>query len=114
MEYTLSIQSRGPNLAETRVIAFLIEHLRYTGLYLILFGAGHGVKIVFGARHVIGLRAAACLGIPAGFGLAFAFADRVESVLADVHRVERWLALAAVLALAAWLAVRAHRGGRRA
>lgn len=213
-EYTLFTQSRGPNLPETRVIAFLIEHLRYAGLYLILFGAGlglpvpeevpvvvagvlshaeifrwwialpvclagvlsgdvalyaagyywgervldwrpvrrvlsgawaawllaayrdNGVKIVFGARHVMGLRAAAfltagiarvpfwkflavdaaaaCLGIPAGFGLAFAFADRVESLLADVHRVERWLGLAAVLALGAWLAVRAYRGGRRA
>lgn len=96
----------------------------------------HGVKIVFGARHLMGLRAAAfltagiarvpfgrfllvdaaaaCLGVPVSFGLAFAFADRVEGVLADVHRVERWLALAAVLAVAAWLAVRAYRKGRRA
>ena len=182
--------------------ALLIEHLRYAGLYLILFGAGlglpvpeevpvvlagllsraqifrwwlalpvcvvgvlsgdvvlywlghhwgervldwrlvrcvlprerearllaayrqHGVKIIFGARHVMGLRAAAfltagiahipfwkflgvdavaaCLGLPVSFGLA------------DVHRAERWLALTAVAAVAAWLAVRAYRRGRRA
>ncbi len=196
------------------MIALLLEHLRYAGLFLVLFGAGlglplpeevpivaagilshlaifrwwialpvclagvlagdaalyrighhwgervldwrlvrrvlsrerearllgayraNGVTIVFGARHVMGLRAAAfltagiarvpfwkflvvdaaaaCLGVPLSFGLAFAFADRVESVLADVHRVERWLGLAAVVAVAAWLAVRAHRRGRRA
>lgn len=48
------------------------------------------------------------------FALAFLFADRVESVLADVRRVERWLALGAMLALGVWLAARAHRRGRRA
>ena len=48
------------------------------------------------------------------FGLAYVFADRVQSVLADVHRVERWLALTAVAAVAAWLAVWAYRRGRRA
>jgi len=96
----------------------------------------HGVKIIFGARHVMGFRAAAfltagiahipfwkclgvgaaaaCLGLPVSFGLAYVFADRVQSVLADVHRVERWLALTAVAAVAAWLAVWAYRRGRRA
>lgn len=95
----------------------------------------HGVRIVFGARHVMGLRAAAFLtagiarvpfwrfllvdalaasvGVPASFGLAFFFADRVEQVLADVRRLEHWLALAAVVAVAAWLGVRAWRGRRR-
>ena len=58
--------------------------------------------------------AAACLGLPVSFGLAYVFADRVQSVLADVHRVERWLALTAVAAVAAWLAVWAYRRGRRA
>ena len=95
----------------------------------------HGVKIVFTARHVMGLRAAAFLtagiarvpfwkffaadavaalvGVPAGFTLAFLFTDQVENILADVSRVERWLALVAVVALGAWLALRAHRGSRR-
>lgn len=214
VEYTLFLQGAWSNLAEVRVAALLIEHLRYAGLYLILFGAGlglpvpeevpvviagllsraqifrwwlalpvclvgvlsgdavlywighhwgervldwrpvrcmlsrerearllasyrqHGVKIIFGARHVMGFRAAAfltagiarvpfwkflgvdaaaaCVSLPVSFGLAYVFADRVESVLADVHRVERWLGLTVVAALAAWLVVRAYRRGRRA
>lgn len=95
-----------------------------------------GVTIVFGARHLMGLRAAAFLtagiaripfwkflavdagaalvGVPASFGLAFAFADRVERVVADVRRVEHWLGLAAVVAVVVWFGVRAWRGGRRA
>jgi membrane protein DedA with SNARE-associated domain len=56
---------------------------------------------------------AASVGVPASFGLAFFFADRVEQVLADVRRLEHWLALAAVVAVAAWLGVRAWRGRRR-
>jgi membrane protein DedA with SNARE-associated domain len=214
VKYTLFPRTAGRIFPEVRVAALLIEHLRYAGLYLILFGAGlglpvpeevpvvlagllsraqifrwwlalpvcvvgvlsgdvvlywlghhwgeqvldwrpvrcvltrerearllaayrqHGVKIIFGARHVMGLRAAAfltagiahipfwkflgvdaaaaCLGLPVSFGLAYVFADRVQSVLADVHRVERWLALTAVAAVAAWLAVWAYRRGRRA
>ena len=93
------------------------------------------MKIVFTARHVMGLRAAAfltagiarvpfwkffavdagaaLLGVPVSFTLAFLFADQVANILADVRRVERWLALAALVALAAWLALRAHRRSRR-
>jgi membrane protein DedA with SNARE-associated domain len=95
----------------------------------------HGVKIVFTARHVVGLRAAAfltagiarvpflrflaadaaasLLGVPAGFGLAFLFADQIEGVLSDVHRVERWLALYALLGVAVWLAWLAWKQSRR-
>lgn len=94
----------------------------------------HGVKIVFTARHIMGVRAAAfltagiarvpfwkflavdaagaLLGVPLGFGLGFLFTDQLERVLTDVHRVERWLALAALVGLAAWLAVLAWRRGR--
>jgi membrane protein DedA with SNARE-associated domain len=94
----------------------------------------HGVKIVFTARHVIGLRAAAfltagishvpfwkflavdagasMLGVPAGFGLAYFFTDRLEQILADVHRIERWAALAGMVALAALIAVLAYRRNR--
>lgn len=86
----------------------------------------HGVKIVVVARHVVGLRpaafltagiarlpfwkfllvdfAAACVGVPLSFGLAYFFTDQLQAVLEDVHRVERWLAVAGILALAAWLA----------
>ena len=95
----------------------------------------HGVKIVFTARHVMGLRAAAFLtagiarvpfwkflavdagaalvGVPFGFFLAFLFADQVEQVFADVHRVERWIALAALIGIAAWVAIAVRRRGRR-
>lgn len=94
----------------------------------------HGVKIVFTARHIMGVRAAAFLtagiarvrfwkflavdagaalvGVPFGFGLGFLFTDQLERVLSDVHRVERWLALAALVGLVAWLAVLAWRRGR--
>ena len=96
----------------------------------------HGVKIVFIARHVMGIRAAAFLtagiarvpfgrflaadavaalvGVPVAFGVAFLFTDQLEQVLADVHRVERWLALGAIVALAGWLGWLAWRQGRRA
>lgn len=95
----------------------------------------YGVKIVFAARHVVGLRAAAFLtagisrvpfgrflavdaaaaliGVPAGFGIAFLFTDQLERLLADVHRIERWFALYALVALAAWLAYLAYRQNRR-
>lgn len=57
--------------------------------------------------------AAAGLGIPVSFGLAYVFADRVEGVLRDVHRIERWLALVAVVAVAGWLVIGAYRRSRR-
>jgi len=47
------------------------------------------------------------------FGLAYVFANQVEGVLRDVHRIERWLTLLAVAAVAAWLALGAYRRGRR-
>jgi len=96
----------------------------------------HGVKIVFTARHVVGLRAAAFLtagiarvpfwkflvvdaaaalvGVPVGFGIAYLFSDQLERVLADVRSVERWIVLYALVALAAWLAWLAWRQSRRA
>jgi membrane protein DedA with SNARE-associated domain len=85
----------------------------------------HGVKIVLVARHVMGLRAAAfltagivrlpfwkfllvdagaaCVGVPMAFGLAYFFTDQLQTIVADVHRVERWLLLAGFVILAAWL-----------
>jgi membrane protein DedA with SNARE-associated domain len=94
----------------------------------------HGVKVIFTARHVVGLRAAAFLtagiarvpfvrflladaaaalvGVPLGFGLAFFFTDQLDEIRADVHRLERWVIMAALVAVAAWLAVRAYRRSR--
>jgi hypothetical protein len=42
----------------------------------------------------------------------FTYLDQLERVMTDVHRVERWLALAALVGLAAWLTVLAWRRGR--
>jgi membrane protein DedA with SNARE-associated domain len=95
----------------------------------------HGVKIVFTARHVMGLRAAAFLtagivrlpfsrflavdavaslvSVPLGFGAAFLFTDQLERVMSDVHRVERWLGLLALAAAAGWIGWAALRKARR-
>jgi membrane protein DedA with SNARE-associated domain len=95
----------------------------------------HGIKIVFTARHVMGLRAAAFLtagiarvpfwkflsadalaaavSVPFGFFLAFLFTDQVQQVFADVHRIERWLVLAALVIVAAWVTIAVRRRGQR-
>lgn len=91
----------------------------------------HGVKIVFVARHVMGVRAAAFLtagicrvpfwkflvvdavasliSVPIGFGVASLFVDQVNHVIHDVHRIERWLVLYALAGLAVWLTYLAWR-----
>ena len=95
----------------------------------------HAMKTVAMARHVAGLRAAAFLtagiarvpfwkfiladagaalvSVPLAFGLAYFFTDQIGAILADVHRVERWLALAALIALAGGLVVYVVRWNRR-
>ena len=94
----------------------------------------HAAKTVFTARHVMGLRAAAfltagiarvpfwkfilvdaagaLLGVPTGFALAYFFTHQVDEILHDVRRVERWLTLLALVALAAWIGVLAWRKSR--
>ena len=95
----------------------------------------HALKTVVTARHVMGLRAAAfltagsagvpfwkfvvadagaaLLGVPLTFGLAYFFTDQIKAIMADVHRAERWLGLAGLLALAALLVVWVWRWNRR-
>ncbi|HEV8586628.1 MAG TPA: DedA family protein [Methylomirabilota bacterium] len=95
----------------------------------------HAAKTVFTARHVMGLRAAAfltagiarvpfwkfigvdaaaaLLGVPTGFALAYFFTDQLAEILHDVKRVERWLLLLGLTAIAAWLAVLEWRKSRR-
>ncbi len=95
----------------------------------------NGLIIVFAARHVMGLRAAAFLtagiaripfwkflaadaaaagiSVPLGFGLAYVFADRVHKLLANVHRVDGWITLLALLAVAGWAGFVIWRRSRR-
>lgn len=95
----------------------------------------HALKTVVTARHVMGLRAAAFLtagiarvpfwkfavadagaalfGVPLVFGLAYFFTDQIKAIMADVHRTERWLGLAGLLALATILVVGVWRWNRR-
>ena len=94
-----------------------------------------GALIVFGARHVAGIRGAAFLtagivrlpfwkfmladgvaiayGTPLNFALAYFFSARVREILVEMHRVEHWLAAMAILALAGWLGVARYRRGHR-
>ena len=95
----------------------------------------NGLIIVFAARHVMGLRAAAFLtagvaripfwkflavdgaaigyGVPLNFSLAYLFADRVHELLANVYRIDRWIAVLAVVAAAGWIGVFVWRRSRR-
>ena len=94
----------------------------------------HAAKTIFTARHVMGIRAAAfltagiarvpfwkfllvdglaaTLGVPTAFALAYFFTDQLSGILHDVHRIERWLMLMLLVALAGWIALLAWRRTR--
>ena len=94
----------------------------------------HGVKMVFMARHIIGLRAAtfltagiahvpfwkffavdafaALISVPLGFGVSYLFTDQLEKALREVHRAERWIALAGLFCLVTWAAIAMWRRNR--
>lgn len=95
-----------------------------------------GALIVFLARNVMGLRAAAFIGagvvrlafwkflvadgmaiaygVPLNFTLAFFFSAHLHAVMAEVHRVERWLMFAGLTAAAAVIYVALRRRSQRA
>jgi membrane protein DedA with SNARE-associated domain len=95
----------------------------------------HGVLIVFAARHVIGLRAAAFVtagivrlsfwkfmaadglaiayGVPLNFAIAYFFTAHLRVILDDVRRVESWLALVLLVGGAAWISFALWRRSRR-
>jgi membrane protein DedA with SNARE-associated domain len=64
-------------------------------------------------KFVVADAGAAVLGVPLGFGLAYFFTDQIEAIMSDVHRAERWLGLAGLMALTAMLVVGAWRWNRR-
>jgi len=64
-------------------------------------------------KFVVADAGAALFGVPLVFGLAYFFTDQIKAIMADVHQAERWLGLAALLALAAMLVVGVWRWHRR-
>ena len=95
----------------------------------------HGVKLVFTARFVAGFRAAvfltagiagisfwrflfvdfvaALVGVPLGFGVAYLFTDQLPAIVRGVHEVQKLLALAGMVLLAAVIGYAAYRKSRR-
>ena len=95
-----------------------------------------GALIVFLARNVMGLRAAAFIGagvvrlafwkflladgiaigygVPLNFAMAYFFSAHLHAVMTEVHRVERWLLFAGLTAAAAAIYVALRRRSRRA
>ncbi len=123
----------GERLLGWRVVRYVLTRARADWLKAAY--REHAMKTVAMARHVTGLRAAAFLTagiarvpfwkfiladaaaaavtVPLAFGLAYFFTHQINAILADVHRVERWLALAGLVAVAAALVVYSARGNRR-
>jgi membrane protein DedA with SNARE-associated domain len=119
----------GERVLEWRPVRYMLSREREEALKAAY--RRHGVKIVFTARHLMGVRAAAFLtagishipfgkflavdaaaaviGVPAGFGLGFLFTDQLEGIARDVRHLERWLVLVALVAIATWIAIRAYR-----
>jgi membrane protein DedA with SNARE-associated domain len=124
---------RGEQVLNWRVVRLVLSPAR--DQWLKAAYRRHALKTVVTARHVMGLRAAAfltagiarvpfwkfvvadvgaaVLGVPLMFGLAYFFTDQIRAIMADVHRAERWLGLAALLVLAMILAVGVWRWNRR-
>ena len=123
----------GERLLRWRVVRYVLTRARADWLKAAY--REHAMKTVAMARHVTGLRAAAFLTagiarvpfwkfiladagaaavtVPLAFGLAYFFTHQINAILADVHRVERWLALAGLVAVAGALVVYSVRGNRR-
>src|SRR5688500_1920752 len=119
----------GERILEWRLVRRILTKSRETRL---LDGyRRHGVKIVFTARYIMGLRAAAFLtagiakfpfwkflavdggaaliGVPLGFGLAHALTEQLYHLARETHRWERWLMLLGLLAFVGLLAYLLNR-----
>jgi membrane protein DedA with SNARE-associated domain len=64
-------------------------------------------------KFVMADAGAALFGVPLMFGLAYFFTEQIKAITADVHRAERWLGFAGLLALAVVLIVGGWRWYRR-
>jgi membrane protein DedA with SNARE-associated domain len=124
----------GERLLRWRIVRFVLSEGREARLLSAY--RQHGVKIIVIARHVSGLRAAAfltagiahipfwkfllvdtaaaCVGVPIGFGLAYFFTDQIDAILRDVHRLERWVVVLVFIVLAVWVARLAWQKNRAA
>ena len=81
--------------------------LHYSGVWAA--GADQDTSIAFGyaAESYVDF------GVPLMFGLTYFFTEQIKAITADVHRAERWLGLAGLLALAVVLIVGGWRWYRR-
>ena len=64
-------------------------------------------------HHPHGFARVAAVSVPFVLALAYFFTDQIGAILADVHRVERWLALAALIGLTGGVVVLVMRSNRR-
>ena len=123
----------GARVLHWRVVRWVLTAERAT--WLTEAYREHAMKTVAMARHVAGLRAAAFLtagiarvpfwkfvvvdagaaavSVPFVFTVAYLFTNQVTAILADVHRVERWVALAGLIAVATAVVVYVVRSNRR-
>jgi membrane protein DedA with SNARE-associated domain len=120
----------GRGIVEHRLLARLLSAARVDAVRSAV--ERHGARAVFAARFMLGFRIATFLAagtfripaykfavaeaagsaifVPAMATLGFLFSDRAERIARDAGRVQHWLVMIGLLALVAYLALRAWIG----